>query len=162
MTRRSKPRREENLMVRKGIVITRGVVAILMLTGIPMSAWGQGKGAVAPPFGFGGDMKDMTFIRGNIVCAGCTLDEARKAHKDRHSLYELEYKDGRVVVDVNWVDDAPRWDSIVGPSRRLWVRAEDKVLRKLTAEENLFKEVEISGVLRSTRTFDIADVTIKG
>jgi hypothetical protein len=36
------------------------------------------------------------------------------------------------------------------------------VFRKLTAEENLFKDVEINGALSATRALDIFDVAIKG
>jgi hypothetical protein len=42
------------------------------------------------------------------------------------------------------------------------VRAQDEVFRQLTAEENLFKDVEIEGALSTTRALDIFAVTING
>jgi hypothetical protein len=42
------------------------------------------------------------------------------------------------------------------------VRAEDSLFEQLTAEENISKEVEISGVFTNSRTLDISGVTIRG
>ncbi|MGH7966446.1 MAG: hypothetical protein ACRERD_32245 [Candidatus Binatia bacterium] len=38
----------------------------------------------------------------------------------------------------------------------------DEVWQKLTAEENLFQEVQLNALLRSTRTLDIFGVTVVG
>jgi hypothetical protein len=42
------------------------------------------------------------------------------------------------------------------------VRASEETLRKLSAEENLFKPIGITGILSSTRTLDVAEVIIGG
>ena len=42
------------------------------------------------------------------------------------------------------------------------MRAQDRVFQQLAAEENLFKEVEITGLLNNSRTLDIFEVTIHG
>jgi hypothetical protein len=42
------------------------------------------------------------------------------------------------------------------------VRGPDHLLDRLSAEENLFKEMTIIGLLHSTRTFDVFDISIKG
>jgi len=42
------------------------------------------------------------------------------------------------------------------------VRAPARVFGQLTAEENMFKEVEIIGLLNNTRTLDIFAVTVHG
>ena len=52
------------------------------------------------------------------------------------------------------------WESPL--SSWFWVRAKDSVFQQLTAEENLTKEVEITGILRNMGTLDIATVTISG
>jgi hypothetical protein len=48
------------------------------------------------------------------------------------------------------------------PYRRLWLRGGDQLFAALTAEENLFKEVEVSGLLReylpTSGTLDLATV----
>jgi len=65
-------------------------------------------------------------------------------------------------MKVDTINERARWEGILGLSHQLAVRAQDRLFQKLTAEENLFKEVEITGLLRNTRTLDIGDVTILG
>jgi hypothetical protein len=55
-----------------------------------------------------------------------------------------------------------RWEAIAGLSHKLAARAPERVLDELTAEENLFKEVIVLGLLRSTNTFDISSVRFTG
>jgi hypothetical protein len=45
---------------------------------------------------------------------------------------------------------------------RLSVRAPDRLFQQLTAEENMFKEVEITGLLNNTNTFDVFGVAVYG
>jgi hypothetical protein len=42
------------------------------------------------------------------------------------------------------------------------VRAAHQLFAQLTAEQNLFKEVKITGLLRNTRTVDVFAVTVRG
>lgn len=63
------------------------------------------------------------------------------------------------MVRVRSVNDSPTWRYFGWPSE-IPVRAQDEVFGKLTAEENLFKEVEINGVLSTTKALDIFDVAI--
>ena len=49
---------------------------------------------------------------------------------------------------------------VAGQFARLAVRSRDSLFEQLIAEENMFKEVQITGVVRSTRTLDIFEVTI--
>jgi hypothetical protein len=42
------------------------------------------------------------------------------------------------------------------------VRAKDELFQHLTAEQNLFKEVEITGLLRNTRTLEMFSVKVSG
>jgi hypothetical protein len=65
-------------------------------------------------------------------------------------------------MKIDTIDERARWESILGLSDRISVRAPDSLFRELTAEENLFKEVEIVGLLRNTRTLDIGDITVLG
>jgi len=51
---------------------------------------------------------------------------------------------------------------LVGLSHQLSARAPDRVFEELMAEENLFKQVEVTGLLRSNRTFDISQVRVMG
>jgi hypothetical protein len=52
------------------------------------------------------------------------------------------------------------------PAHRLWLRGGEHVGRMLTAEENCFKEIEVSGLLRESlptlAIVDLPDVRIVG
>jgi hypothetical protein len=134
-----------------------GAAAVLLLAGVTASA--QGDVGSGPGFGLGGERGIQ--IRGNVVCSGCTLAEAKLGNPNDFQLYQFTHKQGRLVMRVNWVSNASRWHRIVWPSR-LWVRGEDSLLQQLNAEANLFKELEITGFLNHTSALDITDVTIKG
>lgn len=145
-------------MATLGKPIKIGVAATLMLAGVTASAQG---GVTEGGFSFGTEGAGVMQIRGNVVCAGCSLAEARQARPDRHDLYQLTHKQGRVVMRVSWVSNSGRWGHVVWPPR-IWVRGEDRLLQQLNAEENLFKEMEITGLLSNSRTLDISRVTIGG
>ena len=102
----------------------------------------------------------MTQITGSVVCVGCSLNEVRAAQPEVHQLYQLNHPHGQLVMTVESVNEAVRWESIVGLSHQISARAPASLFRQLTAEENLFKEVVILGLLRSNRTLDIGEITI--
>jgi len=55
-------------------------------------------------------------------------------------------------------------ETAVLPYRHLWLRSEDRLFETLAAEENLFKEIEVSGLLReylpTAGTLDLATVQV--
>ena len=65
-----------------------------------------------------------------------------------------------MVLEVNQVNDSQRWMSLTWPPR-IRVRAQDRFFEQLTAEENLLKEVELTGLLSNSRTLDLFAVTIQ-
>jgi hypothetical protein len=130
-----------------------GLGAALLLAGFSAGAWGQ----TSPPVAPGQNLNVLTRIKGAVVCVGCSLEEVREEEADSGHLYELRSAQGKAVFRVDWVDDASRWASIT-LGNRLWVRAAAPVFQELTAEANLFKEVEITGLLSSNRTLDVAKV----
>lgn len=140
-----------------GKTIRTGMAAALLLAGVTTGAQGFAPGGLSS---FGGGSRGMTLIRGNVLCAGCELDEVSKARPGMHHLYQLTHKQGQVVMQVRTVNGSEIWGAPLSP--RFSVRAKDSVFQQLTAEENLTKEVEISGILRNTGTLDIATVTISG
>lgn len=137
--------------------ITIGMAAALLLAGITTGAQGFAPGGLSS---FGGGGRGMTTIKGNVLCAGCTLDEVQKAQPSTHHLYQLTHKQGQVVMQVKTVNGSEMWESPLSP--RFTVRSKESVFQQLTAEENLMKEVEITGILGNTGTLDIATVTING
>jgi len=140
-----------------GKTIRVGVAAALLLAGITTGVQGQVPGGMGS---LGGEGRGMMQIKGKVVCAGCSLEEARKAQPREPKLYQLTHRRGQVVMKVSWVNESQMWSN--SGSSRLWVRAKDRVFQQLAAEENLFKEVEITGLLNNSRTLDIFGVTIRG
>jgi hypothetical protein len=106
------------------------------------------------------------------VCTDCSLEEAQAAHPSLTDLYELSHEKGKVVIKVSSVNDSTssdtesgdvsnRWTSISQPPQ-LSVRAEDNLFQKLMDKNNHSKELEITGIIRTTRTLDISDITVLG
>jgi hypothetical protein len=143
-----------------GKTLRNGIAAVLLLTGLSSGAHAQvaigGFGSV-----FGGAGRELSQITGKVVCTGCNLEEVRKAQPGQNHLYQFNHKKGQLVMDVSSVDDQHRWRTLAWPPR-LWIRASDQMLQKLTAEENLFKEVEITGIIGNSRTLDVFEVTVHG
>lgn len=145
-------------MIRSGKTISSGIVAACMLVSLPTSARGQtGSGGVPS---FGGELRGVTQIRGEVVCVGCSLEEVRSAQSGEGKLHQVSYQGGQLVMKVTWTNEPQRWSALVS-SPYLWARAKASVLQQLTAEENLFQELEVTGLLRDTRTFDIHEVTVR-
>lgn len=151
-----------------------GMMAIAMFLGITTGALGQG----VPGGGGGGRSaassaggKGLITLRANVICAKCSLDEAKATHPDLTDLYELSHEKGKVVIRVSSVnesagagesgDSSNRWTSI-GQPHQISVRSEDDLFQKLVDKNNHSKEMEITGIIRTTRTLDISDVTVLG
>src|SRR4029453_6790395 len=107
------------------------IVAALLVAGVP-------------PLAQGLDARGAVHITGNVVCAQCSLEEIRPTQSDQGQLYQFTHARGVVVMRVRSVNDSPTWRYFGWPSE-IPVRAQDEVFRKLTAEEYLFKDVEIEG-----------------
>ncbi len=136
-----------------------GVAAVLMVAGITTHALGQGApGGVGS---FGGESRGVLQITGTVVCAGCSLEEAQRTQPHGSTLYQLTHQQGRLVLEVSQVNNSHRWMLLAWPPR-IWVRGRDSLLAQLAAEENLFKEVELTGLFRNSRTLDLFAVTIRG
>lgn len=137
---------------------TIGVAAALMLAGVTTSAQGfLGVGANSSGSPGGG----LVQIRGNVVCVGCDLIETKKARPAEHNLYQLTHRRGQIVMKVTEVNGPQGQKHLLWPPK-IHVRAKDSVFEKLTVEGNLFKDVEVTGFLRHTRTLDVSAVTILG
>jgi hypothetical protein len=145
-------------MTTLGKTLRMGMAAALLLAGITTGAQGFAPGGGGS---FGGGVRSVLQLRGTVLCAGCSLEEARKAQPNERQLYELRHRRGHVVMRVSAVNGSQVWGRVVWPPQ-LWVRAKDQVFLQLCAEENLWKELEITGLLNTSRTLDIFRVTIRG
>lgn len=137
----------------------RHLVAALLLFSSATAASAQAPGGGLGSFG--GELRGESRIEGKVLCVGCSVEDLQKAHPELTNLYLLKHGQEQAVLEVTNVSDPQRWDAIVFPPE-LWVRGEDKVLRQLTAEKNLFKKLEITGLLNSDRILDVYNVTVEG
>jgi hypothetical protein len=158
MTTQSYGQGNFNMSVRKGMVRI-GLMVLLFCLSSPGFARGQGGW---PPV-IGGQFRPLTKMRGEIVCVGCSLSQARRVRPDAIHLYEMRYSGGRLVMNVDWVNQQSRQylEDVAGLNDTLRLRGPQSALEKLTDETTQYKEVELTGVLRSTRTFDILDVDVQ-
>ena len=134
-----------------------GTVIALLLAGIATGAHGV-VGVTSDPYSVSGGWGVQ--LRGHIICARCSLVEVRQGQPDNHHLYQLTHRRGQVVMEVTRVHNSPWWHHLTVP--RLRVRGEDGLFEQLTAEENLLKEVEITGILSPAQVLDLSSVTIRG
>jgi len=144
-----------------GKMIKAGVTTMLLLAGVASCVHafsGPGGGTAT---GIGGGGRQALRLTGKVVCMSCSLEEARKAQPDSYHLYQFTHKNGQMVVEVKMVNDSTRWGALTWPPQ-LWVRAEDKVFQQMTAEQNLSKDIKITGILSNSRTFDVLDVDVQG
>lgn len=110
-----------------------------------------------PPGGtlfFGGELRNLILIKGELLCINCELD----SFKNRGRLRELRHTNGIIVMKVNWVSEPQLWNDVSRP--RTHVRASSSVFQKLLNPENLYKEVGLTILLRSTGTADLFEVTL--
>ncbi len=138
---------------KKAVMLSVGV-ALLWAS---LATWVQGDAGIRGGFGSGLG-KGWVQFRGHVLCVGCTLEEIRSAlPASWNHLYQLSHRQGQVVMEVN-----P--EETILPYHHLWLRGKDQVFATLAAEENLFKEVEVSGLLReylpTAGTLDLAAVKV--
>lgn len=149
-------------MIRRRKTIGIGVAAVLLLAGLTTGAQGQvaGAGTMSGGFALGTGEAGMQ-IKGRVVCTGCSLAEVRKTRSDRwgNHIYRLTHRQEQVVMAVDWISDSRRWNHLITfPHLRL--RGDERLFATLTAEENLFKEVQLAGILSPSQTLDMNTVTL--
>ena len=144
-------------------ILSGSVVVTAMSLSIISGVYAQGPSGV--PGTFGGELRGITQFTARVVGVRCDLATVRQAQPGLNRLYQLNHERGQMVMRVESFSDSAehrRWESIVGLSHQLNGRAPDAVLQELTAEENLFKLMTITGLLRSSRTLDIDSVKVEG
>ena len=138
--------------------VKTGMATTLLLTSLGTAAVAQGfVGSFSSGYAHG--WHNPLQINGSVVCRGCRLEEVQQAHPQERDLYQLSSKNGSLVFKVASVNDPATFNAVAWP-QRLWLRASDDVLRQLSAEDNLFKPIDITGILGTARTLDVTDVAI--
>ena len=138
-------------------MIRTTLAALVLSSGITSSA----QGFLGGGFSVGAGGPAVMRIKGKVFCAGCNIEQVRKAQPKEPRLYQLTYDQGQVVMKVEWVSNPQRWNHVVWPAK-VWLRGANAELLKLAAEENQQKDIEITGILSNSRTFDIAEVMVNG
>jgi hypothetical protein len=146
-------------MITAGRPLGTCAALMLLLIGLSTNVYGQVAGGGVSAFG--GELRGATRFTGKVVCVGCTLEGVQSAHPDLHHLYQLTHNQERVVMGVSQIDEPQLWSYFAWPPQ-IRVRAKDELFQHLTAEQNLVKEVEITGLLRNTRTLDMFSVKVSG
>ena len=137
------------------------LIAGLLLLGSASLSWAQASGGGVGPFG--GELRGIMQFTGKVVCVGCTINEVHKAQPQLTNLYLLKHvgrEEQRAVVSVETISEPQRWDAVVFPHEVL-VRSTDELFHKLTAEENLYKTISVTGLLRNDRIMDVEAVTFR-
>ena len=133
--------------------VRASVASLFLAGGLTTSAHAFG---LSGPFG--GELRQMTQVKGQVVCTNCSVEEVRKAQPDREGrLYQINHDNGQLVMAVAWLNEEHRWRSIVG-SVSLFMRSSDALFEQLAAEENRFKDIQLTGLLKSTRTFHLYQI----
>jgi hypothetical protein len=150
---------EEHTMATVGKTIRIGVTTALLLASTTTLTQGQISGSESgPAVGPGGDWAIQ--LREKMVCTKCSLAEVQQLQPNNSQLYQLTYRQEQGVMEVSWVSNTRWWNHLTVP--RLRIRGEESLVQKLMAEENLSKEIEVSGILNSSQILDLHAVTIRG
>jgi len=149
---------EEKTMSTLGKTLRIGVTAAWLLASTTVTQ-GQVSGTDSgPEAGPGGDW--ALHFREKMVCTQCSLADVHKLQPYNSQLYQLTYRQEQGVMEVSWVSNTRWWNHLTVP--RLRLRGDERLVQTLMAEENLAKEVEVSGILNSSQILDLQTVTIRG
>lgn len=147
-----------------GLVV---LVAVLLATSEEQS-FARGTGG-AGPGAFSGELRGVYQVRGKVLCVGCSVQDVQKASPTHlHDLYTLKNKGQHIVFQITQLQNTAsgresllgRWEAITGVTRQLSLRAEDGVWQTLIAPENQRQELQLTGLLQHTGTFDVAEITL--
>ena len=83
--------------------------------------------------------KHWVQFTGRVLCSGPTRKMQRAVSASR--FYQIKHRQGQVVMKITAEASTLLYHS-------LWLNGEDRLFEKLAAEENLFKDITISGLLR--------------
>ncbi len=148
----------------RGKTLGIGLAAFLFVAGITTQVQGfTGGGDACAHGGFGGSVRSMIQFTGTIMCVDCNLADFEQIRPGiEGDFYELNYEGQRLVINITAiVGQENGWGAIAWPPS-LYVRTKPSNFQKLVAEENLFKTIEVTGLIRGTRRLDIMTLVIQG
>ena len=139
-----------------------GLAAFLFVAGMTTHVQGFSD-ACTNHSGFGGSVRSMIQFTGTIMCVDCDLADLEQIQPGiEGDFYQLNYEGQRLVINITAVTGQENgWGSIAWPPN-LYVRTKPSTFQKLVAEENLFKTIEVTGLIRGTRRLDIMTLVVQG
>jgi len=147
-----------------GKKFTAGILGALVLGVSTPGVWAEQGAEHVPGAGIASTPADQLereiSVRGRILCLGCSLEDMQKQQPQAHSLYQLTHQQGRMVMQIDEVDDLRRWQRDT-MSNNLHIRAADNVLSQLTDKQTVQKEVELAGRLGSDHVLDVTGILIR-
>jgi hypothetical protein len=151
-------------MAQLGKKFTAGILGALVLGVSTPGVWAEQGAQDVPGAGIASTPADRLereiSLRGRILCLGCSLEDAQKQQPQAHSLYQVTHQQGRMVIQIDEVDDLRRWQRDI-MSHNLHIRAAADVLSQLTDEQTVQKEVELAGRLGSDHVLDVTGILIR-
>jgi hypothetical protein len=151
-------------MDKLGNKFTAGILGALVLGVSTPGVWAEQGAQDVPGAGIASTPADRLereiSLRGRILCLGCSLEDAQKQQPQAHSLYQVTHQQGRMVIQIDEVDDLRRWQRDI-MSHNLHIRAAADVLSQLTDEQTVQKEVELAGRLGSDHVLDVTGILIR-
>ena len=134
------------------------MAALLIVASLATYAHGQALGSDHPLLG--GKWRTVTHLTGEVVCARCSLYEVQAGRLGTWPmLHQLTHRLGRVVMQIHTVNDSHIWN--VGDLYpEIAILSKDELFQQLAAEETLFKEVEIIGLLSNTQMLEIFQINV--
>jgi hypothetical protein len=150
-----------------GKLIGASVLGLTLLVSSESEILARGVGG-AGPGAFGGVLRGAYQIQGKVMCSGCSVQDVQKASATHlHGLYVLKNKGQQVVLQIIQIRNTAsgrdsrlgRWEAIVGMTNQVSVRAEPDVWSQLIATKHQHQEVQLTGLLQSTGTFDVSELT---
>ena len=82
----------------------KSIVTAFILGGLIASAWGQRPGLGPVPFG--GGFHGFTEFTGQVVCVGCSLEEAREIRPHLLNLYQFNHEQEQIVMQIDSFADS--------------------------------------------------------
>lgn len=142
-------------MIRSLRKVTSGLAVALMLISVSTSV--HGFTGLYSAMTRGGQQTQLT---GRLVCADCSVTEARKTqpHKYGNHLYQLQLGQRRAVMEVRATNHFTWLNHLMRPNIR--VQGEENLLLALTSQDNVRKDVTLTGLLLDAHTLNVQEITI--
>jgi hypothetical protein len=104
--------------------------------------------------------EQRTQLTGKLVCMDCSVAEARKVspYKYGNHLYQLQLGQRQAVMEVRETNHFTWLNHLTRPNIR--VQGEDNLLRALTSQDHVRKDVTIAGLLLDAHTLNVQEITV--